>query len=132
MIRIILSIVFALSLVQSFAQVDTEQSDDQFTQITNAVTYRLFPTKNMWTFIKLNTRNGQMWQVQYDINDDNRFVTNLSSIALVPEYKEANNRFTLYPTENFYNFILLDQIDGRTWQVQWSIEKENRFIIRIY
>ena len=132
MTRIILSIVFALTIMQSFAQVDTEQSNDQFTQITNAVTYRLYPTKNMWTFIKLNTRNGQMWQVQYAINDDNRFETNLSSIALVPEYKEVNNRFNLYRTQNMYNFILLDQIDGRTWQVQWSIEKENRGIMPIY
>lgn len=34
-------------------------------------------------------------------------------------------RFTLYPTQNVFTFILLDQIDGRMWQVQWSTKAEN-------
>lgn len=28
-------------------------------------------------------------------------------------------------------FILLDQINGRTWQVQWSLEPEKRIVIPI-
>jgi hypothetical protein len=93
--------------------------------------YRLFPTQNMWTFIKLNTRNGQMWQVQYDVQGDNRGVTYLNLIPLVPKEKEVNGRFTLYSTENIYNFILLDQLEGKVWQVQWSTEPKNRAIIPI-
>ena len=95
------------------------------------VIYRLFPTENMWTFIKLNTRNGKMWQVQYDIEGKNRFETYLNLLPLVTLEKEENGRFTLYKTQNIYTFILLDQIDGKTWQVQWSIEPENRLIIPI-
>lgn len=95
------------------------------------VIYRLFPTENMWTFIKLNTRNGKMWQVQFDIKGDNRFETYLNLFSLVTQTKEENGRFTLYPTQNMYNFILLDQIDGKIWQVQWSTEPENRVIIPI-
>ena len=72
-----------------------------------------------------------MWQVQFDIKEDNRFVSNLSSVTLVTLDKEENDRFTLYPTQNNYTFILLDQLDGRNWQVQWSIEEEDRFIIPI-
>ncbi len=30
-----------------------------------------------------------------------------------------------------FNFILLDQIDGRVWQVQWNIKEENRGVCRI-
>ena len=45
--------------------------------------------------------------------------------------EEENGRFTLYPTTNTFNFILLDQIDGRTWQVQWSFEKKKRMILPI-
>ncbi|BBL02419.1 hypothetical protein A3BBH6_26550 [Alistipes onderdonkii subsp. vulgaris] len=93
--------------------------------------YKLFPTQNMWTFIKLNTRNGQMWQVQYDINGDNRGEYFLSILPLVSKEKEINGRFTLYPTQNIYNFILLDQIDGKMWQAQWSTKIENRGIIPI-
>ena len=93
--------------------------------------YRLYPTENMWTFIKLNTRNGQIWQVQYDIEGDYRFETYLNLLPLVSKEKEMNGRFTLYSTQNIYTFILLDQIDGKTWQVQWSLEPDHRLIIPI-
>lgn len=97
----------------------------------NGVVYRLFPTENMWTFIKLNTRNGQMWQIQYDIEGDNRVKTDLYLVPLVATQNEMNDRFTLYPTQTFYTFILLDQLDGRVWQVQWSMDIMNRGIIPI-
>lgn len=31
-----------------------------------------------------------------------------------------------------YNFILVAQIDGRYWQVQWSIDYDKRMVLRIY
>ena len=40
-------------------------------------------------------------------------------------------RFKLYPTSNTYNFLLLDAENGRTWQVQWGFEKDERFVIEI-
>lgn len=92
---------------------------------SNNATYKLFPTQNIWTFIKLNTRNGKMWQVHFTIDndtEDGEFVINY--LPLVDEGEESNGRFTLYPTENIYNFILLDQIDGRVYQVQWSFEEK--------
>ena len=97
----------------------------------DVVVYKLFPTENMWTFIKLNTRNGKIWQVQYDVEDNNRFETYLNLLPLITKDKEMNGRFTLHSTQNIYTFILLDQIDGRTWQVQWSIEPENRLVVPI-
>ena len=164
------------------------------------VRYRLFSTRNIYTFIKLDTRNGLMWQVQWSTKGSERFKTVLNenkfakSVEEIKElaierYKEdsaywikrreewhkkksdttltdedfyykneeelelylkpkplkesikkaleiyeieRNGRFFLYPTTNIYNFILLDQIDGRTWQVQWSIEKSDRMVLRIY
>ncbi len=51
--------------------------------------------------------------------------------SLVPLIKEENDRFALYPTQNIYTFILLDQVDGRTWQVQWSIDTYSRGVIPI-
>ena len=164
------------------------------------VRYRLFATRNKYHFIKLDTRNGLMRQVQWNtesgynfssvINDIKfaksvREITELkteqhkedsaywlkrkeewhkkkSDTTLTDEdfyYKneeelelylkpkpleesikraleiyeiERNGRFFLYPTQNMYNFILLDQIDGRTWQVQWSTEKSQRGTWAIY
>lgn len=99
----------------------------------STVVYRLFSTYNMYTFIRLNTRNGRMWQVQWNMDSKKRFVSVLSDISLSYEKEEddVNGRFFLYPTENIYTFILLDQIDGRTWQVQWGKE-EDRKVLRIY
>ena len=39
-----------------------------------------------------------------------------------------NGRFKLYPTDNRYNFIMVDVIDGRTWQVQWNVDEDKRLV----
>jgi hypothetical protein len=71
-----------------------------------------------------------MWQVQWDTGDK-RLEVPLSYKSLVLPNEEKNGRFFLYPTTNIYNFILIDQIDGRTWQVQWSTEPKERAVIEI-
>lgn len=101
-------------------------------QVSENAIYQLFPTPNMYNFIKLNTRNGKMSQVQWGVEDKFRFETTLSDISRVNLEEEKNGRFILYSTTNTYNLILLDQIDGRTWQVQWSTEEKNRMVMRIY
>lgn len=85
-------------------------------------TYQLFPTENRWIFIKLNTQTGQMWMLQYSTTSiSDALSCPLNSYSLLQSSDEiVNGRYTLYPTQNHYNFILLDQINGRTWQVQWS------------
>ena len=96
-----------------------------------SVTYQLFPTQNIWNFIKLDTRNGEMWQVQWSTESDKRFISNLNLIPLVAKEDEEEGRFTLYPTQNINTFLLIDQIDGRVWQVQWSIDPDKKLIIPI-
>ena len=82
--------------------------------------YKLYPTQNIWTFIELDTRDGRMWQLQYAINDDEkRFSLPLNEIPLIDDMGKEVGRFALYPTQNMYNFILIDQMNGRTWQIQW-------------
>lgn len=130
------SLLFVLVLMISFGHAQVGKSeelhDEKVQRISPAVNYRLFPTENMWNFIKLNTRNGQMWQVQYDVGDgDRRMEAPLNLISLVKGDEEASDRFNLYPTQNIYTFILLDQIDGRVWQVQWNVDVEDRFVIPI-
>lgn len=93
--------------------------------------YKLVKTENVWTFLKLNTRNGKISQVQFSIKDDNAFETDLNEVALVEPKEEFNNRFTLYATQNMFNFLLLDTHNGKVWQVQWSIEPSQRLIVRI-
>ncbi len=126
---IFLTLIFAFTTVLTFAQ-STSQPPIQNISTDSTVVYRLFATTNTYNFIKLNTRNGQMWQVQWSLKD-NQFETILSNISRVTKEEERNGRFFLYPTTNLYNFILLDQIDGRAWQVQWSFEAEERMVVRI-
>ena len=126
-----ITLIFVLLTTTSFAQ-NTSDVPIQNISTDSAVTFRLFATRNMYTFIKLTTRNGQMWQVQWSTKgSDYRFETTLSNISRVIKDEERNGRFFLYPTTNIYNFILLDQIDGRTWQVQWGKEGD-RMVIPLY
>ena len=109
-----------------------EEVREQLIQTYDIERFKLFSTQNMWTFIKLDTQTGQMWQVQYSVKgDEERFEYDLSPNPLVTTDRKVNGRFELYPTQNIYNFILLDRIGGKTWQVQWSFDEENRAVIPI-
>ena len=128
---IFITLIFVLFTKISFAQ-STSEVPPQNISTDSSVTFRLFSTRNIYTFIKLNTRNGQMWQVQWSAKgSEYRFETILSVNPLVYTEDEKNGRFFLYPTSNIYNLILLDQIDGRAWQVQWGNKVEDRMVLRI-
>jgi hypothetical protein len=126
--RIAISLIIILTAINIHAQNQTSQI--AVTSPDSGLVYRLFPTRNTWTFIKLDTRNGQLWQVQWDTGTG-QLETPLSLVSLVSSEEESKGRFFLYPTQNIYNFILLDQIDGRVWQVQWSTEIKERLVVRI-
>jgi hypothetical protein len=72
-----------------------------------------------------------MWEVQWNMDYDKRFTTTLNDIELVIKSEESNQRFMLLPTTNIFTFILMDQIDGRTWQVQWSVDPLKRMVVPI-
>lgn len=113
-----------LTLLMSFSFV--------YSQDINVDRYVLYPTKNMWTFLKLDTSNGKIWQVQYTIEGpDYRFETSLNGTPLVLDDDRPSGRFKLYPTDNTYNFILIDTKIGTTYQVQWSQDSDNRAVIPI-
>ena len=99
----------------------------------NGANYKLFPTHNYWTFLELDTRYGLVWRVQFSLNEEveYRFKSIISMENLATGEDAVPGRFTIYPTNNFYNFILLDQIDGRCWQLQYSDKKENNGLIKI-
>ena len=95
--------------------------------------YKLFPTKNTWASLKLDTRNGRIWQVHYSVSKEGYEGTlSINPYSLVLPEEEIKGRFNLYPTENMFNFILLDQLNGNTYKVQWHNEDDKRFIRRIY
>jgi hypothetical protein len=88
--------------------------------------FRLFKTKNMWNYVELDTATGKAWQVQFSVNEPSgRRKIVINDDALAKDGKAG--RFTLHSTKNMYNFVLLDQDVGKTWQLQWSTD-ENRGI----
>ena len=129
--KLTLLLFLLLGSISLHAQTKTKPNVVDNVKEIQGVNFRLFPTTNMWTFIKLDTRNGLLWQVQYSLNPENRMVTYLNLDRLASVNEEVKDRFTLYPTQNMYNFILLDQVNGKTWQVQWSTEYDNRGIFPI-
>lgn len=127
--KVIVLVFIFIFIIVSCNQSDNKQTIPVRQEIKENVRYKMFPTENIWTFLKLDTRSGRMWQVQYSINDNYRGEVELNNTSLVSDEVAENGRFTLYPTKNMYNFILLDQIDGKMWQVQWSIDEGNRVVI---
>jgi hypothetical protein len=140
----ILIYFLTLTFIHTYGQTEqdsiiTKQETEKQTEIQTEIQqltvpiYKLFPTTNYWTFIKLDTRNGKMWQVHFTISKDGyEGELILNSNSLIWDDKEINGRFTLYPTENMYNFILLDQLNGTTYQVQWNNDENKRFVSRLY
>lgn len=123
-ILLIITIIFCLICCAKAAEPVTVVAPT-----TNAITnYLLYPTTNIYTFLKLDTRNGKIWQVQYSM-DENEFEVVLNDRELVSNGQPG--QFALYPTTNNWTFLLLDTINGDVWHVQWSQDSNNRGIIPI-
>ena len=96
------------------------------------VRYRLFETTNYWNFLELDTQTGLLWQVQFTVDTSSyRFKIPINDKPLAHEGE--NGRFTLYPTFNMWNYLLVDQNNGLIWQIQFSTQSNDyRFITPIF
>jgi hypothetical protein len=136
----ILTSFLTLTPIFSYGQVEkdslrTVQDIERKAEIIQleAPIYKLFPTQNTWASLKLDTRNGRIWQVHYSVSKEGyEGAMSINSYSLVLPEEEIKGRFNLYPTENMFNFILLDQLNGNTYKVQWHNDNDKRFIRRIY
>lgn len=152
--KIIFAIIMILISISGFAQENreiklTEKADTLLTLIQKDIEflryryekeletkeYELYPTQNMWNFLELNTATGQIYQIQYSMNSNERLYVTINSENLNNSYQKYigvdTGRFKLYPTQNMYSFLLLDKVFGRVWQVQWGLKDKDRLIIRI-
>jgi hypothetical protein len=94
--------------------------------------FTLTPTQNVWTFLLLDSNTGRVWQLHYSLADS-AFAGRLpiNEAALAPPSSAHSGRFLLQETQNIFNFLLLDQDDGRVWQIQWSYDEEKRGIMAV-
>ncbi len=134
-VRLIAALALVALLLPSGATAQKAQSapseEDPISESFVGYPYRLFATTNIWTHILLDTATGRAWQVQYSLDDTAAGRAVINGTSLLPEgATPRNGRFTLYSTQNMYNFLLLDREDSRIWQLQWSAEPKNRGIVR--
>lgn len=95
--------------------------------------YKLYQTENIYNLIELDTKTGQIYQVQWTLDSksvEGTWIINSEDLTHGNGY--GSGSFELYPTKNMYQFILLDKTDGRTWHIQWGFGKNSRWIKRIY
>lgn len=91
--------------------------------------YKVYPTENIYTFLKLDTKTGRIQQLQWSLDKENEGTLVLNDIDL--SVSTIPCKFELYPTKNMYQFILVNQTLGWTWHVQWGIGENKRWIRQI-
>lgn len=109
-------------------QLAKQQVDNVFSN-----TYKLYKTENIYIFLRLNTSNGKIDQVQWNLDLDKEFITVLNDVDLTYGISIGNHngRFELYPTQNMYQFLLLDKNFGSMWHIQWGLDSKKRWIVPI-
>jgi hypothetical protein len=91
--------------------------------------YKMYKTTHDYISLKLDTATGRVWMIQIGMGDKSsrRQIAVDDSTPLADDEMPINGRFELYPTNNSYNFIMIDTYVGTTYQVQWHTESNKRF-----
>lgn len=145
--KIILLLILVVSLSASGQTTNTEKSLSQNDSLTWAGTkwleqielnlslkerYKLYPTQNMYNFLLLDTKTGQIEQIQWSMKPENEIHSTINSVDLTYGQGYGSRSFELIPTQNMYTFLLVDKTTGRIWHVQWGLESSKRGIWNIY
>lgn len=94
--------------------------------------FKIYQTENIYQLLKLDTKTGKIYQIQWSLNKEEEMTLTINSEDLSLDGGYGSGSFELYPTKNMYQFILIDKTDGRTWHVQWGTDSLKRWIRRIY
>lgn len=90
-----------------------------------AQTFRMYQTENIHNQLMLNTKTGEVKQIQ---DDGQKFIVNSAERP----NSESEGRFELFKTQNMWTFIMLDTFSGQLWQCQYTVDgSDNRFCIVI-
>ena len=92
--------------------------------------YEIYTTQNIYNFLVLNSKNGEVRQCQWGeygfcktINPSPRARYRISL------GKKKPGRFKLVKTQNMWTFIMLDRVFGKVYHVQFSTKGDDyRFI----
>lgn len=119
--------------IDSLLQECRELRKDIFVYSSTKSRYKLYPTENIYTFLKLNTETGQIWQLKWSMEKEREGEVIINASNLKYSFDSGGTgSFELYPTKNMYTFILIDKDYGRKWHVQWGMDTKYRFIRQIF
>ena len=86
--------------------------------------FQMFATKNMWTFILLDSYNGRLWQVQYSTQDlDNLMIVPINKYELISDNERCI--FSIQPLTSMYQYYLINDNTGDMWKFQWSTKGDD-------
>lgn len=125
-------------ILRTVVDAPAEQVDPTVMQYLNAIynqvaaanpRFKMYKTSHDYILVKLDTATGRVWMVQMGMGDKStrREVAVDDSSPLCDHDVAVNGRFELYPTNNSYNYIMIDTQLGTTYQVQWHTEPGKRF-----
>lgn len=121
-----------LSRIDTLIQVNNEYLEHLDINTSLKGRYKMYQTENIYNLLKLDTKTGRLWQVQWNLNGGNEGSLIINDDDLTYGFGYGSGSFELYPTKNMYQFILLNKTDGRMWHVQWGMEEGKRWIRRIF
>ena len=108
-------------------QLKTVLSDDKFARTVEEITEQHIDDMKVWE----ETHNSKPDSIVSAEDKEYWKPYTLEQRIAISDIAQ-NGRFKLYPTDNSYNFIMVDVIDGRTWQVQWNIDDDKRIVRRFW
>jgi len=131
LLSVICIIMLTFPLSAQTADSQTHEMLQTIIEQTSVPRYKMYQTTNIYNLLKLDTRLGQVWMVQYSLSEADAIIAEVGKPVLneSSEKNGYNGRFELYSTENIYNFIMLDTYTGDMYQVQWNIYPDKRFVI---
>lgn len=139
--RVLYLLVFLFITIPMWGQsTDTPQKDSTVLQIKALLNknaqigrYKVYSTTNTYNSLKLDTATGRVTALQIGMNSSSDRMEYLICEALEDEDADLIiGKYALYPTNNNFNFILLDTINGKAYQVQWSTQASERGRWRIW
>lgn len=122
-----------LSRIDTLIRVNNEYLEHLEINTSLKGRYKMYQTENIYNLLKLDTKTGRLWQVQWTLEDKYKEGSSIiNDEDLTYGFGYGSGSFELYPTKNMYQFILMDKTNGRTWHIQWGLEDAKRWIKRIY
>lgn len=118
-----LFILLAAAVIAASAMAQTQIQFNAVNHETNStLRYKLYPTFNMWTYLKLDTQTGRVTMLQFSASsrtEEGEIYIGIPMETYVGD-EAKNGRYELYPTTNMWTFLMIDQMNGNTYHIQWS------------